>query len=158
MPVEGWDYRMSVGSFFPGKVTGMVVWPGSSMEPRPYGLSRGAGYRVVIFTDLVNRLQDQLVPFQLTSPSDEASPQGAPCPRSRDGLPDRDDVSRNVRQVPAQWGAALGIHACTHLRWVPGSFLGPAQCPTKLERNSWRSTSEGFGRDRRKVFAPFGQD
>ena len=49
-----------MGSFFPGKVTGMVVWPGSSMEPRPYGLSWGAGYRVVIFTDLVNRLQDQL--------------------------------------------------------------------------------------------------
>src|SRR3972149_6109668 len=33
-----------------------------------------------------------LVPFQLTSPSGVAGPRGTPCPRSRDGLPDRDDV------------------------------------------------------------------
>ena len=40
---------------------------------------------------------------QLTSPSGVAVPQGTPGPRSRDGLPDRDDVPGNVRLVPAEW-------------------------------------------------------
>jgi len=51
------------------------------------------------FTILIERL----VPVQLTSPSGQASPRRTPCPRSRDGLPDRDDVPHNVRRVPAKW-------------------------------------------------------
>jgi len=69
------------------------------------------------FTILIERL----VPVQLTSPSGQASPRGTPCPRSRDGLPDRDDVPDMYASI------GPGVSACTHLRWVPGSFLGPAQ-------------------------------
>ena len=43
------------------------------------------------------------MPIRLTSPSGVAGPRGTPCPRSRDGLPDRDDVPDDVRRVPAQW-------------------------------------------------------
>jgi hypothetical protein len=45
----------------------------------------------------------RLVPVQLTSPGGVAGTQGTPGPRSRDGLPDRDDVPGNVRLVPAEW-------------------------------------------------------
>ena len=34
---------------------------------------------------------------QSTSPSGVAAPRDTPCPRSRDGLPDRDDVPDTVR-------------------------------------------------------------
>jgi len=43
------------------------------------------------------------VPVKLASHSGVAGTQGTPCPRSRDGLPDRDDVFTNVRLVPAEW-------------------------------------------------------
>jgi hypothetical protein len=41
------------------------------------------------------------VPFQLTSPSGEASPRGTPC-----------DVPGNVRRVPAQWVRPAGTAPC----------------------------------------------
>jgi hypothetical protein len=36
------------------------------------------------------------------SPGGVAAFRDTPCPRSRDGLPDRDDVPNIVRRVPAQ--------------------------------------------------------
>lgn len=41
------------------------------------------------------------VPVHLTSPSGIPGSLGSPCPRSRDELPDRDDVPENVRRVAA---------------------------------------------------------
>jgi len=52
------------------------------------------------------------VPFQLTSPSGVTGPRGTPCPRSRDGLTDRDDVPGNVRRVPAKWVRPTGTAPC----------------------------------------------
>jgi len=43
------------------------------------------------------------VPDQLASPIGVAATRGAPCPRSRDGLPDRDGVPETVHRVPAKW-------------------------------------------------------
>ena len=45
---------------------------------------------------------------QLTSPGGEASPQGTPCPRSRDGLPDQDDVRDTIRPG---WAMGPRVHA-----------------------------------------------
>jgi len=50
-----------------------------------------------------SRNGQQQVPVQQTSPSAVAGSLGFPCPRSRDGLSDQDDVPENVRPVPAQW-------------------------------------------------------
>ena len=58
------------------------------------------------------------MPFQLTLPSDEASPQGAPC-----------DVPDNVR-LGRPWGPRLAMLV---------SWTG--RQATSLGRNSWRSTS-----------------
>jgi len=49
------------------------------------------------------------VPFRLTSPSDEASPQGAPC-----------DVPDNVRRVPAKWVRPWGPRLAMLVSW-PGT-------------------------------------
>ncbi len=43
------------------------------------------------------------MPFKLTLPRGVAGSGDTSCPRSRDGLPDRDDVPDDGRQVSAQW-------------------------------------------------------
>ena len=75
---------------------------------------------------------------QSTSPSGVAGPRGTPCPRSRDGLPDRDDVPENVRRVPAQRVRPRGP------RLHPSS-MGPrlVSWPGMVPANSWRSSWAG---------------
>ena len=69
----------------------------------------------------------RLVPVQLTSPSGVAGTQGTPGPRSRDGLPDRDDVPGNVRLVPAEWVRPWVPRLATLASWtgtVPTNLRG----------------------------------
>ena len=72
------------------------------------------------------------MPVQSTSPSSVAGSRGTPCPRSRDGLPDRDDVPDNVRRVPAQWVRPRRPRLAMLVSW-------PGMVRSNLGRNSWRS-------------------
>jgi hypothetical protein len=52
-----------------------------------------------------------------------AGPLATPCPRSRDGLPDRDDVPDNVRRVPAKWVRPQWQRLAMLVSW-PGTGMG----------------------------------
>ena len=60
---------------------------------------------------------EELVAVQSTSPSGVAGLRRTPCPRSRDGLPDRDDVPGNVRRVPAKWVRRQRPRLATLVSW-----------------------------------------
>jgi len=75
-----------------------------------------------------------LVPFQQTSPSGVAGPQGAPCPRSRTGLTDRDDVPDGVRRVPAKRMRPYGPRLAMLVSW-PATVsyqVGAIRCTTTI--------------------------